>query len=144
MLPKNWPPKNPFLNGCARVVNARTRKEICVRTRLLLPNNQATLWPNLHAQDKQDFNSSWNCKLGPSVAKSVPFCEQVSRFMNKCPVLWTLIIILILKFWANLSCSFVFFSSRNPLNKPRFWYYHEKKIKVLPGHQGIRSKKHLK
>ena len=32
------------------------------------PNNQATSWPNLHAQDKQDFNSSWNCKLGPSVA----------------------------------------------------------------------------
>ena len=31
-------------------------------------NNQATLWPNLHAQDTQDFNSSWNCKLGPSVA----------------------------------------------------------------------------
>ena len=22
------------------------------------PNNQATSWPNLHAQDKQDFNSS--------------------------------------------------------------------------------------
>ena len=34
----------------------------------LHPNNQATSWPNLHAQDKQDFNSSWNCKLGPSVA----------------------------------------------------------------------------
>ena len=33
------------------------------------PNNQATSWPNLHAQDKQDFNSSWNWKLGPSVAK---------------------------------------------------------------------------
>ena len=32
------------------------------------PNNQATSWPNLHVQDKQDFNSSSNCKLGPSVA----------------------------------------------------------------------------
>ena len=33
------------------------------------PNNQDTSWPNLHAHDKQDFNSSWNCMLGPSVAK---------------------------------------------------------------------------
>ena len=32
------------------------------------PNNQASSWPKLHAQDKQDFNSSCNCKLGPSVA----------------------------------------------------------------------------
>ena len=37
------------------------------------PNNQATLWPNLHAQDKQDSNSSWNCKLGPSVAKNTAY-----------------------------------------------------------------------
>ena len=32
------------------------------------PNNQATSWPNLDAQDKQDFNSSGNRKLGSSVA----------------------------------------------------------------------------
>ena len=33
------------------------------------PNKQATLWPNLRAEVKQDFNSSRNCKLGLSVAK---------------------------------------------------------------------------
>ena len=32
------------------------------------PNTTFLNSENLHAQDKQDFNSSWNCKVGPSVA----------------------------------------------------------------------------
>ena len=47
------------------------------------PNNQITLLPNLHAQDKQHFNSSWNCKLGPSVAKAfLCIFEGVSQEKN--------------------------------------------------------------
>ena len=53
-----------YVVGCAGYVGGGLRR-LCGG---LHPNNQATSWPNLHAQDKQDFNSIRNCKLGPSVA----------------------------------------------------------------------------